>query len=168
MRLLTIEKWKWRHGGRELAASWPAIPLGADSFGDWTFCPAGTPYRKADGQTTPMPSAGVQLFPDAHWTAWWWADRHWIAADVCTPPTRERDRRSYLDLEIDVIRLADGTVQVLDEDEFEQLAAAPGITRDVTDQARLTSDWLAAALKAQEDPFGTAGWTKFAEALDSA
>ncbi len=47
------------------------------------------------------------------WAAWWWRKEHWIGVDICTPPVRDADGWSYVDLELALARLADGTTASL-------------------------------------------------------
>ncbi|MBR8639666.1 DUF402 domain-containing protein [Streptomyces tuirus] len=77
-----------------------------------------------------VPSDGVQLLPDSGWwAAWWWRTDRWISVDICTPPALDGSGWSYVDLELDLARLADGTVLLVDEDEFEQTVVECRIPR---------------------------------------
>jgi predicted RNA-binding protein associated with RNAse of E/G family len=55
---------------------------------------------------------------------------------------------------LDVIRLPDGTVTVLDEDELDLAAAERSVSSDAVANARRACDEVAAMLRADIEPFG--------------
>ncbi|MGE3913769.1 MAG: DUF402 domain-containing protein, partial [Chloroflexota bacterium] len=57
----------------------------------------------------------------------------------------------YIDLEVDVVRLPDGTVTVVDEHDLEAAVRAGGITPDAAAGARALAYRLAAILRADGD-----------------
>jgi hypothetical protein len=138
---------------------WDATELGTDGFGTWLFCPAGARHVGERGQVFVMPCDGVQLMPaDGWWVAWWWAEPRWISVDLCSPPVREPDRWHYTDLDLDVARFADGTVHLLDEDEFQRTAAELPLEPEVVRRVTETADWALAALRDGGEPFAEVGW----------
>ena len=106
----------------------------------------------------------MQLFPAGD--AWWFG--HWkifrghrtVAIDLCTPATFAGDEWTYVDLELDVYKSDDGTIDVFDEDELEE-AVAHGL---IAEEERRTCLDVAGKLKARlhiEDPvFNRLGWSR--------
>src|SRR5206468_12115191 len=80
-----------------------------------------------------------------------------IYVDVSTQPTVADGVVSAVDLDLDVIRLRDGTVFVDDEDEFLAHQVRFGYPAEVVAQARAAADDLVAALTNGSEVFDTAG-----------
>jgi hypothetical protein len=138
---------------------WDAQVLGTDRFGTWLSSAAGDVHRKANGDALVLPSDGVQLLPaNGWWTAWWWRTRKWISVDICTPPVLSEGGWSYVDLELDLARLADGTVMVVDEDEFAHAVAEGVIPEGDAVAARGTAAELQGRLADPSEPVVAAGW----------
>ena len=93
--------------------------LGEDDYGVWLGMRAGTGYRGPRVGTFTTPNA--LLVPRR---AWWNAkfrpatSEVPIYVDVCTPARWQGNRMTAIDLDLDVLRLEGGEVQVDDEDEF--------------------------------------------------
>ncbi|MEU8515785.1 DUF402 domain-containing protein [Kitasatospora sp. NPDC048722] len=140
---------RWRTGTRV---------LGTDEFGTWPFCAEGEVHHKADGESLTVPG-DVQLLPrSGWWAAWWWRKERWISVDVCTPPVLGESGWSYVDLELDLARLADGTVLLVDEDEFEQAVVECRMPADVVRAARAAAAASQIMLADATEPVVTAGW----------
>jgi hypothetical protein len=129
--------------------------IGTDSFGAWL-------YRPRDAS---LDRVGVQLMPHrGWWTAWWWIGwtddpgRRWIAVDICTPPTLKPEGWQYDDLEIDLVRLADGSILVLDEDEFEQARRSAPYSQEIVTAALRARDDVHRMLEQGDEPFRSHGW----------
>ncbi len=138
---------------------WEDRVLGSDQFGTWLFCAEGDVHHSADGGQKVLPSDGVQLLPEAGWwVAFWWCAESWIGVDICTPPVLDGSGWSYIDLELDLARLADGSVLLVDEDEFEQTVIACRLPGDVVTAARMTAKDLQARLTTPSEPVVAAGW----------
>jgi hypothetical protein len=134
--------------------------LGADRHGVWLGHPAGGVMRKGDGPPIPIRHAHVGLIPPAGWTAWFNSapEAIEIYCDVTTVPVWPTDREvTMVDLDLDVCRLrADGSVQLLDEDEFAAHQIRYGYPHDVVDAASRTAVRLRAALGDGTEPFAAA------------
>lgn len=131
--------------------------IGADRFGDWL-------YRPRDAA---LDRVGVQLLPrNSWWTAWWWIGwesdptRRWVAVDICTPPEPDADGWHYDDLEIDLVRLPDGSILVLDEDEFEDACRRVPFPQEVVTAACSARDEVHRMLKHDTEPFHSHGWRR--------
>ena len=85
-----------------------------------------------------------------------------VYVDVTTDVRREADVIHAVDLDLDVVRLSDGRVLVLDEDEFAEHQVRYGYPPDVVTRARATADDLVAALTAGVEPFGDVGAARLA------
>ncbi|MFJ9774965.1 DUF402 domain-containing protein [Kitasatospora sp. NPDC101157] len=157
-----MRKGKWPLRGSaepRPVAEWDARVLGADEFGTWLFCAEGEVHHKANGESLTVPSDGVQLLPNSGWwAAWWWRKEQWISVDVCTPPVLGESGWSYVDLELDLARLADGTVLLVDEDEFEQAVVECLMPVDVVGAARAAAASLQTMLADATEPVVAAGW----------
>lgn len=81
-----------------------------------------------------------------------------VYVDVSMPPQWPNDKHvTAVDLDLDVIRLRDGTVFLDDEDEFAEHQVSLGYPKDVIEKALETSKWLMEAVEQRREPFGSAG-----------
>jgi len=143
---------------------YPLEPLGTDRYGWWLGGRAGILLQRGVEDPIAQPHDFVALVP---------AEGCWIASfndpdktnvsvyvDVTTRPVRETHTVHAVDLDLDVIRLRDGTVEVLDEDEFAEHQVRYGYPADVVALARDTTDDLVARIMANAEPFGavSASW----------
>jgi len=144
--------------------------LGEDEHGLWLWAPAGTPMQRGSEPVRYSKSVNVKLIPeDRWWTAIWaWQRRHDLYVDIITPPQWNGATVTMVDIDLDVVRWADGRVEVLDEDEFEEHRHRFDYPPRLVDTARATTARLAMAVEAGHEPFGAvaAGW--MAAALDQA
>ena len=83
----------------------------------------------------------IELYVDVAMPAEWVSSSHVTTAD----------------LDLDVIRLRDGTVFLDDEDEFAEHQISLGYPKDVVAKALETSKWLLDAVAERQEPFGDAG-----------
>jgi hypothetical protein len=122
--------------------------LGEDEHGVWLAAPSGTLWQRGSEPAVALP-ASVTLIPREHW---------WVAAfnappakydiyvDLSTVPVWSGGEVTMIDLDLDVVRhRGDGTVRLLDEDEFAEHRVRLGypetIVRNVTQTAQeLMSD----------------------------
>ncbi len=134
--------------------------LGEDEHGVWTGMPKGrTRMRKGDGPLVDVPEAHVMLFPrDAWWTAAF-NDAPERTATYCDVTTQVRwpvaDEVTMIDLDLDVRRLRDGTVELLDTDEFAEHQVAYGYPAEVITAAERSARWLQEALADGSEPFAS-------------
>jgi hypothetical protein len=71
--------------------------------------------------------------------------------NIQTPATLRSGVVHYIDLEVDVLRMPDSRVSVVDEADLEAAVRIGGITRQMADEARALAHRLAALLLAGED-----------------
>lgn len=154
--MTTVRVCKQKYPARAHLASELEV-VGTDNFGTWL-------YRPRDAS---LDRVGIQLMPvHGWWTAWWWIGwehdptRRWIAADICTPPMLDPDGWRYDDLEIDLVRLADGSVLVLDEDEFEAARRSVPYPPEIVAAALRARNEVQQMLHQDMEPFGSCGWKR--------
>jgi predicted RNA-binding protein associated with RNAse of E/G family len=135
-------------------------PLGEDGHGVWLGGRKGISMRRGDGEMFPQGHDFVMLVP---------VQGDWIASvnaptehtsiavyiDVTDRPRIDGGVVHAVDLDLDVIRLWDGSVAVLDEDEFAEHQVRYGYPPEVIAAARATCDELSARLTAGVQPFET-------------
>lgn len=138
-----------------------ALYLGSDGHGEWVGCPVGTRYHRP-GMDFLAEFAGVVLVPAdgaAHLAAF--NDERARAAvyvDMTTPARWHGSTLRSVDLDLDVVRLQDGTVYLDDEDEFAEHQVAFGYPADVVAMAEESAAQVLAAVQRGEAPYdGAAG-----------
>jgi hypothetical protein len=132
-------------------------PLGDDEHGWWLGGRTGMTLRRGLEQPVVQPHDFVTLVPHRDW---------WVASfngpgethtdvyvDVTTAPVRSAHGVEAVDLDLDVIRLRDGTVEVWDEDEFAEHQVRYGYPAEVIERAQASCDDLVARLTAGQEPF---------------
>lgn len=141
--------------------------LGTDDYGVWLRLEAGvTVSRPGASFVTAVPSVTLvseQLAytPTFHatWLAGPGALHFAIYVDMTTPAVWESDSVvSMVDLDLDVVRRLDGSVEVLDEDEFADHQVRLDYPDDIIDLAGRTRDEVVAALGSDAEPFASVGW----------
>ncbi|MEQ4208563.1 DUF402 domain-containing protein [Actinopolymorpha sp. B9G3] len=155
-----------------VAASWTETVVGRDDVGEWAVLPAGTPIHRDSGTILRYQSAQVFCYPHQ---GWWVArlggpDATFLASrvdgtvksfdnpapdrvDVSTPHVVSPAGVEFVDLVLDVVRHADGTVAVQDEHEVEQEAAAWSIPADHIEQAWRSCTEIVAMMERAMAPF---------------
>ncbi|GIG57751.1 hypothetical protein Lfu02_21230 [Longispora fulva] len=133
----------------------PATYLGADQHGTWLGVPAGATLLR---DTTPktLSYKFVMLFPrDAWWTACFNAQptRTELYCDITTVPVITPEEVTMVDLDLDVTRWRDGTVNLLDEDEFIEHQVKYDYPPQVVKSAQDSADWLLRAVRERQSPF---------------
>ena len=133
--------------------------LGTDGYGLWLAGRTGITLRRGHEPPIQQPHDFVMLIPaDGDWTACWNAGIDIeLYVDITTRPEVGVDAVTMVDLDLDVIRRLDGTVAVLDEDEFAEHQVRYGYPAEIVVQARATTDAIVAALSAGAEPFSTVG-----------
>ena len=143
---------------------WGAVPhwvyeglyLGDDGHGEWLGFPAGTHYRRP-GLAFDATFAGVVLVPAdgaAHLAAFNDATAvHRVYVDITTPPAWDGSTLRAVDLDLDVVRLQDGSVYVDDEDEFAEHRLSYGYPPDVVAMAEASAARVLAAVRDRRAPF---------------
>jgi uncharacterized protein len=154
MRPVTLQFYKypdtphWRH---------EMVLLGEDELGTWLGAPPGTVIQRGVEPALSWDRPFVQLIqPSRPWIPIWNVDpeRTEIYVDITTVPTRPSpDRFEAVDIDLDVVRLVDGSIEVLDEDEFDEHRVSLGYPGWMVDQARATTAEVAVAIELDQKPF---------------
>lgn len=151
---------KWG-GGRHW--QFDAVLLGADEHGGWLAVPSGT-LMSRPGLEVVTDYDAVLLVPEAPYLALFMDRRgtperpnpSTLYIDVSTVPVWTGDTVTAVDLDLDVLRLVDGTVVLDDEDEFELHRVELGYPDDVVATAQATAAQLVADVTRRAEPFGAA------------
>ena len=138
--------------------------LGSDEHGLWLWGPAGTRMQRGAEEPKEARRPFVKLIaPDRWWTALWndgggGSDGSIsVYVDIITPATWDGDTVTMVDLDLDVVRRADGDVEVHDEDEFEEHRVRYGYPDRIVDKARSETARLALAVTRGDEPFRSVG-----------
>ena len=159
--VLTISKQKWSvtEGTCAEAFSWPVVHLGDDQFGTWLGSRQGNPVRQADGRRVEAQRHdAVWLVSDGAWwlTAFWFTDETDLTVDICTPPRLVGGVWSFVDLELDLFRSADGRAGIVDQDEFEELAGSGHLADGQVASAAEAAQSLLPLVEMRSEPFDEA------------
>jgi len=120
---------------------------------------AGDTWRSADGSRSGVfESPIVKLIPaNTYWTACFQPMNPIFDVDIVMPVMWVGDAIEEIDLELDILRGADGRVWVRDRDEFERVRAEWEMPADIAAQAEATSEQIRAMLERGDEPFGEIG-----------
>lgn len=136
-----------------------ATELGNDAHGRWLWMSAGE--RVVTGSGSYPAVAGLRLFPprDAWWSAFF-VPRHDPTGrpqqeyvDITTPPTHGVELIEFVDLDLDVERLDDGPVRVLDRDEFDERRVTMDYPDRLAEQAIRTAALIEDLMIRRQGPF---------------
>lgn len=140
----------WRHETRR---------LGQDEHGVWLGAASGAIVQRGAETPIELTSPTVQLIPPAaYWSLIYNAGNHKypIYIDIGTPATWVNDHRvEIIDLDLDVVRKQDGSVELLDEDEFLDHQQWFNYPAWLVDRARSTAAELVLKVEAGVEPFGS-------------
>lgn len=133
--------------------------IGEDEHGVWAGGRPGITIQRGLEEPRTEPHGFVMLVPRAgEWTAFWNAAGDFrVYVDVCREVRLVEGGVRAVDMDLDVVRLGDGSVEVLDEDEFAEHQVKYGYNREAITDARETCGWLVEAVKGRLGPFGAAG-----------
>jgi uncharacterized protein len=131
--------------------------LGEDEHGVWSGAAAPSTMRRGDGAEVVFDQAQIMLFPrDAWWTAAFIdaPSPTEIYCDITTPVQwPSANEVTMIDLDLDVRRRRDGSIELLDSEEFAEHQVKYGYPADVIGEARRSAAWLQAALADGREPF---------------
>ncbi len=136
-----------------------ALRLGDDEHGTWLHVPESTMARRGLEPARPLPSGFLVCVPrDAWWLVeFYWADpRHELYVNIGTPPQWDGDRVRQVDLDLDVVRNLDGSVTILDTDEFLEHQVRLAYPPDLIERAQAAAERAAGMVRRREEPFDAA------------
>jgi hypothetical protein len=122
--------------------------LGEDEHGVWLGSPTGTVWQRGSEPGVAQPPSVVLIPRERWWVAYFNAPprKYEVYVDISTAPVWSGDEVTMVDLDLDVVRYrGDGSVRLLDEDEFAEhrvrLGYPEALVRTVTETAqRLLTD----------------------------
>jgi uncharacterized protein len=145
--------------------------LGEDEHGVWAGARGPHETRRGDEPPVLIEWSYVTLFPRG---PWWTATfnaapaRTEIYCDISSPVRWPGPREvTMIDLDLDVCRLRDGTVVLLDEDEFAEHQVRYGYPADVIAESERAAEWLKSALADDREPFARAYRSYLARMVDA-
>ena len=144
--------------------------LGEDSHGAWLAVPAGTTVRRGHEAEFRLPHGFVSLVPRGEW---WQAEFYpthaqlEVYVNIGTPCEWRPGSIRQVDLDLDVVRLRDGSVTILDEDEFIEHQRRFKYAPELIDGARTAAAEIADLLGRRVEPFNRASerWIELATTL---
>jgi len=141
------------------------VYLGEDHHGTWLGAPTGTVIQRGEEPPMTWHRPFVQLIQsDKPWIPIWNVnpDRTAIYVDITTVPTMPAsDRVETIDVDLDVVQLVDGRIQILDEDEFDHHRLQLGYPDWLVAQARASTAQIVVDIERQAPPFDGAHLTWF-------
>lgn len=164
---IEVHSFKWPKRPTNLAM---AQLLGEDDFGRWLGVKTGAPWWSADRSHSGIfVQSLVKLVPnDTFWTACFHPTDPVVDVDIVLPVRWESDVLEGVDLELDILRNADGRVWVRDQDKFEQMRTTWTMPDEIVAQAVATCEQIRDLVKRNVEPFGEVGRTwldRFIDAL---
>ena len=143
---------------------WGGIPhyrgtvdlLGEDEYGAWWWGPKGrTIYRGDEPLFVAQHDVVFLTPPEAWWSAtWWWGHPEVeLYVNIGTAAIIEADRVVSTDLDLDVIRLVDGSCEIIDQDEFEEHQVRYGYPDEVIARTQATADEVLDLMRRRVAPF---------------
>lgn len=146
---------------------WPRRPtavttarlLGVDSFGRWLGVARGEPWWAADrSRTGVFEQALVKLVTNGtFWTVCFHPVDPVVDVDIVLPVQWAGNVLEEIDLELDILRFADGSVQVRDQDVFDQVRTTWAIPGEIVRQAETTCAQIRDLVERGAEPFGEVG-----------
>jgi uncharacterized protein len=134
--------------------------LGEDQFGRWMGAVAGSPWWMADGSDSgTFITSFVKLIPeDTYWSVCFNHVDPIVDVDMVLPVQWREDIIEEVDLELDVLRFADGTVSIRDQDEFDRVRSLYAMPDAIVERAETTCEQIRGRVEAGDEPFGTVGF----------
>ncbi|MGI8794770.1 MAG: DUF402 domain-containing protein [Acidimicrobiales bacterium] len=152
MREIWVERRKWPASPHYGHAGWV---LGEDDHGLWLELRVGAPVYRGDELLFRGTSGGLMLVPPADgWLAWFpeFGDFE-LYVDIVSGTTRTESSVTMVDLDLDVIRRRDGTVELLDVDEFERHQVELSYPTPLIEHAERVAQHVLEAVRAGAEPF---------------
>jgi len=140
----------WRHD---------AVRLGEDEFGVWAGIPSAATVQRGHEPVRTIGRDAVQLITPGLWWSLIYngtGDEYEVYVDIATPALWEsKDRVTMFDLDLDVVRYQDGSVGVLDEDEFLDNQIRYAYPRHLIDHTRRATDEVIDLVTRNVEPFAS-------------
>src|SRR5262245_38151308 len=149
-----VFKWPRRHTGVAMA-----YLLGEDEFGRWLGVTKGHPWWAADrSRSGVFVMSFVKVVPSGtFWTACFNPADPVVDVDIVLPVRWVDDVLEEVDLELDILRSADGSVRVRDREAFDQVREVWAMPDDIAAQAEATCERVRTLVERGAEPFGAVG-----------
>jgi hypothetical protein len=128
----------------DLDADAGKLTVERDMTGGGTYDALGVPRESGDVAVTKL-TEGKWWYPTVYRSAD--GDTKGTYVNVCTPVELFPDGARYVDLHVDVVRHADGTVERVDDDELDAAVDAGYVTAALADRARTVATSVERALR---------------------
>lgn len=151
-REIWIERRKWPQTSHYGHAGWI---LGEDEHGLWLELRVGSPVYRDEEVLFHGTSGGLMLVPpEDGWLAWFpeFGDFE-LYVDIASGTTRTQSSVTMVDLDLDVIRRRDGSVELLDEDEFALHQVELAYPVQLVQHAERMADHVLRAVRSKVEPF---------------
>ena len=155
-RTIEVRSFKWP---RRPTSVTMASLLGEDEFGQWLGVAGGDPWWAADrSRSGVFEMSLVKLVPSGtFWTACFYPTDPVVDVDIVLPVRWLHNALEEVDLELDVLRSADGSVHVRDWEDFNCVREVWAMPNYVAARAEKTCDWVCELLELGVEPFGDVG-----------
>lgn len=130
--------------------------LGEDEHGVWLLVPSDTIAQRGEEPPRTVGAGFVLLVPAEEW---WIAEFYWdhpwhsIYINIGTPPVWDGDRFTQIDLDLDVVLKLDGSIEVLDEDEFADHQVRFEYSPELIASTRAATEAAVGQLESGVEPF---------------
>jgi uncharacterized protein len=155
-RVIEARGYKWPRRPISVAPAWL---LGEDAFGRRLGVARGAPWRGADhSHSGVFETSLVKVVPDsAFCTACFNPGDPVVDVDIVLPVRWVGDVLEEIDLELDILRTADGAVRVRDRETFDSVCAEWAMPGDIAARAEATCERVRALVELGAEPFGDVG-----------
>jgi hypothetical protein len=155
-RVIEVRSFKWPCRPTVVAV---ACLLGEDVFGRWLGIARGNPWWAADrSHFGVFEMSFVKVVPGGtFWTACFNPVDPVVDVDIVLPVRWSDGALEEVDLELDVLRSADGSVRMRDREAFDRVRKTWAMPSDVAAQAEETCERVRALVELGAEPFGDVG-----------
>jgi hypothetical protein len=155
-RVIEVRGFKWPRRPTTVAL---ACLIGEDAFGRWLGIAQGRSWWAADhSRSGTFDMSFVKVVPSgAFWTACFNPVDPVVDIDIVLPVRWVGDALEEVDLELDILRSAGGSVCVRDREAFDRVREMWAMPDDLAAQAVETCERMRARVERGDEPFGAAG-----------
>jgi len=155
---IEVRGFKWPHRPTSVSM---ACHLGDDAFGRWLGIVQGTSWWAADRTRSGVfETSFVKLVPnDTFWTVCFNSMDPVVDVDIVYPVRWVGDTLEEIDIELDILRSAEGHVWVRDREEFDHVREAYALPDDIAVQAANMCEEIRALVEGGAEPFADVGHT---------
>lgn len=169
-QIIQVRGFKWPRRATAVAV---ACLLGEDTFGQWLGVTKGTLWWAADrSHSGVFEMSFVKLVPSGtFWAACFYPGDPVVDVDIVLPVHWGEGVLEEVDLELDILRGADGSVRVRDQEAFSHVREVWAMPGDIAAQAEETCERVRAWVERGVEPFGVIGhvWlSRFLAEVDTA